>query len=379
MRATSGEEFSIMPPVMKSNQSQKNFSKLINRIVSANGRQVKLGIDLHARDGVVCVQIDGSLPQRPLRLSHPQLVSLVGELIKANLDVYACYEAGPCGYGIYRRLERLGATAYVVAPVSLQDGRKQKTDGQDARGLVDQLDRYVRGNKKAFTVIRVPTEKEEAARSEGRLRDQLKNSRKQWESRGRSLLLVQGFHVTGKWWGPRKWEELKPSLPEGVIRELEVMRNILLKLDEEEKAAKEKLVESVKEPLAVGIGALTWVLISREICNWRRFTNRRQVSGFVGLCPGVHQSGTSRRELSINRHGNPRIRALLIETVWRMVRWQPGYPPVRKLVEGLVSGRARRKLAVAAARKLAVDLWRLATGQTTPEKLGLRMPHAQTN
>jgi hypothetical protein len=90
-----------MSPVMKDNQSQKNFSKLIYQIVSANGRPVKLGIDLYARDGVVCVQIDGSLPQRPLRLSHPQLVSLVGELIKAELNVYACYEAGPCGYGLY--------------------------------------------------------------------------------------------------------------------------------------------------------------------------------------------------------------------------------------------------------------------------------------
>src|SRR5690606_4749283 len=109
------------------------------------------------------------------------------------------------------------------------------------------------------------------------------------------------------------------------------------------------------------------------------FTNRRQVSGFVGLCPGVHQSGTSRRELSINRHGNPRIRALLIEAAWRMVRWQPGYPPVRKLIEGIVGGRARRKLVVAAARKLAVDLWRLAIGQTTAEKLGLQMPNAQTS
>lgn len=360
-------------------QSKKDFSKLINRIVSGNGRVVKLGIDLHARDGVVCMQVDGSLPQRPLRLAHAQLISLVGELIEAKLEVYVCYEAGPCGYGLYRQLRQMGATAYVVAPVSLKDGRRQKTDGLDARGLVDQLDRYLRGHKKAFTVIRVPTVEEETARSQERLREQLKHSRQQWEARGRSLLLVQGFHVTGKWWGPRKWEGLKSSLSEGLVRELEVMRGIVLKLDEEEKAARKELVETVKEPLPVGIGALTWTILCREVCDWKRFTNRRQVSGFVGLCPGVHQSGTSRRELSINRHGNTRMRALLIEAVWRMVRYQPGYPPVRKLLEGMVSGRARRKIAVAAARKLAVDLWRLATGQTTPEKLGLRMPEATTD
>jgi transposase len=361
------------------NQSKNSFSKLINGIVSAHGRQVKLGIDLHARDGVVCLQVDGSLPQRPLRLSHPQLVSLVGELLKAELEVHACYEAGPCGYGLYRRLTRMGATVFVVAPVSLAGGRNQKTDSLDARGLVDQLDRYLRGNKKAFTVVRVPSETEEQARVKSRLRDQIKNSRKGWEARGRSLLLAQGFHVKGCWWGPRKWKDLRPGLPGWLVKELEVMREILLKLDQEEKAARKELIDEVKQPLPVGIGTLTWVMLCREICDWERFQNRRQVAGFVGLCAGVHQSGGSSRDLSINKHGNPRIRALLIETVWRMVRWQPDYPPVRELVEKFVSGRARRKIAVAAARKLAIDLWRLATGQTTPEKLGLRMPEVAPN
>jgi hypothetical protein len=67
---------------------------------------------------------------------------------------------------------------------------------------------------------------------------------------------------------------------------------------------------------------------------------------------------------------------LLIELVWRLVRWQPGYPPIRRLVEGLAQGAARRKLAVAAARRLAIDLWRLATGQTTAEQLRLLVPAA---
>ena len=356
------------------NQSKKNFSKLITGIVTAQGQEVKLGIDLHARDAVVCMQVDGSLPQRPLRLEAAQLESLVGELLKAGLKVHACYEAGPCGYSLYRRLTRMGATVFVVAPVSLADARKQKTDNLDARGLVDQLDRYLRGNKKAFTVIRVPSEEEEQARVRSRMRDQMKNSRKGWEARGRSLLLAQGFHVKGCWWGPRKWKDLRAGLPEWLVGELEMMREVLLMLDEKEKTLRKELIEEVNVPLPVGIGALTWVMLCREICDWGRFKNRRQVAGFVGLCAGVHQSGGSSRDLSINRHGNPRIRALLIEAVWRLVRWQPDYPPVRQLVEKLVSGRARRKIAVAAARKLAIDLWRLATGQTTPEKLGLRLP-----
>jgi len=113
------------------------------------------------------------------------------------------------------------------------------------------------------------------------------------------------------------------------------------------------------------------VMLAREICNWYRFKNRRQVSSYTGLCPGVHQSGGRKRDGSINRYGNPRVRALLIELVWRLARWQPDYPPVRALVAGMARGAARRKCAVAAARRLAVDLWRLATEQTTAEKLKL--------
>jgi len=58
--------------------------------------------------------------------------------------------------------------------------------------------------------------------------------------------------------------------------------------------------------------------------------------------------------------------------VWRLMVWQPHYEPVRQLAAGLVrSKRAKRRLVVKAARRLAIDLWRLSSGQTTAEKLGL--------
>lgn len=121
-----------------------------------------------------------------------------------------------------------------------------------------------------------------------------------------------------------------------------------------------------------GIGALTWVILAREICNWARFKNRRQVASYTGLCPGIHSSDGKGREGSINRCGNRAVRTALVELVWRLVRWQPDYKPVKLLADKTaLSGRRRRKLAVAAARRLAIDLWRLATKQTTPEKLGL--------
>jgi transposase len=351
-----------------------NVTKLLKRLVETKAETIKLGMDLHARDVVVCVQLDGALAQRPQRMSVVELLALVRGLVAAGRRVYSCYEAGPCGYGLHRDLVALGATSYVVAPETLSDGRRQKTDNLDATALADQLDRYVRGNTKAFTVIRVPTLAEEQARAQGRLRDQLKRSRHEWEARGRSLLLCQGHHVSGVWWGERRWSELKQTLSVWLVQELELMRTVLVTVDAQEKARRKALEAAAPKALPKAFGALTWVLLAQEICHWARFKNRRQVSSYTGLCPGVQQSGGRKRDGSINRHGNARVRALLIELVWRLVRWQPDYPPVKRLVAGLARGAARRKLAVAAARRLAVDLWRLATQQTTPQKLNLNVP-----
>lgn len=351
-----------------------NVRKLINRLVETKAEVIKLGMDLHARDVVVCVQQDGALPQRPQKMTAAEVLVLVDGLLAAGRKVYSCYEAGPCGYGLHRALVAAGATSYVVVAETLGDRRKQKTDRLDAAALTDRLDRYVRGNTRAFSLVRVPTPEEEQARAQGRLREQLKHSRHQWSARGKSLLLVHGHHVTGAWWPERAWSRLKATLPAWLVSELETMRTVLATLDAQEKARRKTLEAAAPKNLPRAIGALTWVLLAREICEWSRFKNRRQVSSYTGLCPGVHQSGGTQRDGCINRYGNPRVRALLIELVWRLVRWQPDYPPVRALVAGVARGAARRKLAVAAARKLAVDLWRLATGQTTPEKLHLLVP-----
>ena len=80
---------------------------------------------------------------------------------------------------------------------------------------------------------------------------------------------------------------------------------------------------------------------------------------------------------SVTKHGNPRLRAALVVLAWRLVRFQPGYPPIRQrfLILGpgaKAASSARKKAIVAVARQLAVDLWRFHTGQCTAEKLGFQ-------
>jgi transposase len=336
-----------------------------------------MGIDQHARNVVVALKLDASVSMRSQTMEAEQLVAMARRLREAGIGVSCVYEAGPCGYVLYRWLRGIGVKCEVIAPQALGPGRKRKTDGLDAQALVSLLDSYERGNKRAFSVVKVPGEEQELKRQQVRERERereretWRKERTRWEHRGRSLMLLHGYHVFGSWWAPRRWTRLKEELPEWMVVSLENMRKVIEQLDTLEKEARVKLEEAAPKKLPKAVGALTWVMLLREARDWTQFRNRRQVGSYTGLCPGIRQSGMTRHEGGIDRHGNPRIRALLLETVWRLARWQPDYKPVRALAEGIIRGAARKKLAVAAARKLAVDIWRLATGKTTPEKLGL--------
>jgi transposase len=145
-------------------------------------------------------------------------------------------------------------------------------------------------------------------------------------------------------------------------------------------AEERKLTGAIQEAgsqrkIPKGGGPLSFEVLRREVGDCSRFDNRRQVSSHTGLCPREHSSGGKRRGGSVNKSGNPRVRAMLVEMVWRMVRWLPGYHALRKwmavLGDAMRGAAARKKAIVAVARLLAVDRWRLSTGQTTTEKLGL--------
>jgi transposase len=132
------------------------------------------------------------------------------------------------------------------------------------------------------------------------------------------------------------------------------------------------------EPVLFGEGELTHVLLKRELMDLKRFKNARQLGNYFGLCPSENTTGERRRLGPITKHGNPRLRRMMVELAWRIVRFQPQYVALRRWGPVLQEDKrsspaARKKAIVAVARRLAVDLWRIAIGRKKAEELGLRL------
>src|ERR1700757_4393594 len=90
-------------------------------------------------------------------------------------------------------------------------------------------------------------------------------------------------------------------------------------------ALRKRIEALAPKSLPKGIGRYSWAVLEYEMKGWGRFSNRRQVSSYTGLCPGVHQSDQRAKEGCINRCGNRVVRWILIEMVWRLMRWQRHY------------------------------------------------------
>ena len=250
---------------------------------------------------------------------------------------------------------------------------------RDARALCEALERYCKGNTNALSVIRLPTEAEEQQRSITRQRDALVDTRKRTAAQGRSAVLFAQhcLRMKGQWWKPRAWARWQAQLSETLLALLAPWHAFLISIDAQIEALTERIetrakTSAARQVLPKGIGELTQEVVVNEICDWNRFSNRRQVSSFTGLCPRESSSGGNRRQGGVNKHGNPMLRQSLCEAVWRLLKYQPEWIRFERMKEKfkVASGARKKQLVTALARMLAIDLWRLNTGRSTLEALG---------
>src|SRR6266436_1792801 len=341
-------------------------------------KQILLGIDAHQNSYQVARKIDAGGIQPVQSFKADKLLGFVAKQLRLAEKVYAVYEAGPLGYVLYRKLKELGVEAMVCAPECLEAGSKRKFNKIDAAKLTARLYNSLGGDRYALASCRCPVPEQEQLRFGSRQHDQLVRTRKAIASQGRSLMLSQGYGShKGAWWRPRAFDKLRTVLPEWMLKGLEVWQASLLLLDQEILKLETELVQSFQGPRPKGAGALSMVQLSREIFDYNRFKTRHNIGCFSGLCPSEHSTGdpSKQRLGSITKVGNPRIRVLLVEMAWRLLRFQPDYKPIKKWYPVLTgTNRAlKRKAIVAVARQLFIDIWRMRTGQVSAQELGLVM------
>lgn len=361
------------------NRQKLNTSEVrADQVASTKLQTLKLGLDVHA-DTIVVVRILENCPPQPAQKFTPaKFLTWIKTQLPMAGQVHSCYEAGPFGFGLHRDLVRLGVRNLVVQPVCLDEQHKGVNhDKSDAKQLALRLDRYVAGNLHALATVRVPTPEEEQKRIESRQREQLKREVQRVAAQGRSLLLTQGQREKKGWWEDRRWPQLQRNLPAWLVERLECFRRVLATLTAELAVATTALEQAAPAMRPKGLGGLSYEVVEREIGNWNRFDNRRQVGSYTGLCGGVSASGKTTHLLPITKHRNVRLRTALVELAWRMVVWQRDCVLVKKwwpvFGNPKATKAAKKKAIVAMARQMAVDLWRWRTGRVQPSAFGWTM------
>jgi len=339
-------------------------------VIDPGKPMLKLGMDVHLEFIMAVAQKDHANPHAPRKFTREGLVAQVKKWVAEGFQVCCVQESCGFGFVLHRELVAAGAQSFLITPIALNGQRK--TDKLDARALCLRLSRWLDGNREELAPIRIPSQTEQRQREGTRCRKFLTDAIRRLANRGHSQM-AEYCHdpLPHRWWGPRNWPKLA-ALDPWVLGVLAKLRDLILALESQLAELQTELLARVKDQVTPkGLGGLTLVTLDGEVCDWRRFSNRKQVGSYTGCCPGEHSSGNKRRVGGIDRMGNGRVRSLLVEAVWRFLHWQPHWKAALKMKTKLGAGTAlKKKTVIALARQLAIDLWRWRTGRSSLADLG---------
>jgi len=288
-----------------------------------------VGLDVH-KDSIAVAHAVGGGTELPVYVGaigtrQADLDRLIHRLQSKASRLLFAYEAGPCGYGLYRYLTGKGLACQVVAPslIPKKPGDKVKTDRRDAVELA----RLLRSGD--LTAVYVPSIEDEAVRDLCRARDAARVTGKDAKLRLKAFLLRLGLHYVGRatWNDAHRRYLAKVVCPtptqqlvfQESVRAVDEQVDRRLRLDAEllERAPAWRLAPVVEALQAFrGVQFLVAITVVAELGDLTRFDNPRQLAAFVGLIPSEYSSGGSRRQGGITKAGNGRARRALIEAAW---------------------------------------------------------------
>lgn len=324
---------------------------------------------------------------------------VIRKLMSKGCELRFAYEAGPCGYDIYRHLRSIGLDCTVVAPslIPKQSGNRIKNDRRDAQMLA----RLHRAGE--LTKAYVPCLEDEAMRDLTRAREDAKGLEKRAKQRILAFLLRQGYRYSGRspwsrahfrWIATLKMphpaqqivlQESLEALSECRQRVVHLTEQIQALLPQWRLSGVVRALQSLR-----GVSLIVAATTVAEVGDLTRFDSPVELMSYLGLVPSEHSSGGKTRRGSITKTGNGHVRRVLIEAAWAYrlparvslklqqrqeglpqnicaISWQAQLRLCARYKRLLAKGKATQLITTAIARELCAFMWAIAMAMKTPE------------
>jgi len=355
-----------------------------------------IGMDVHKNSIDIAIAQEG----RKGRVRHygkidgtlAALDKLVRKLVSKGNKLHFVYEAGPCGYQIYRHLTAQGLDCVVVAPsrIPKPNGNQIKNDRRDALMLA----RLHRAGE--LTAVYVPMVEDEAIRDLTRAREDAKSDEKRSKQRLLSFLLRSGVRYTGRSpWSKAHIRWLSDiKMPH---RSQQVVLQEYIGTVNQCKERVQRLTEQIQQLLPEwqlfpivqalqsmrGVSTIVSATTVAEIGDLKRFHKPAELMSYLGLVPSEHSSGQKTKRGSITKAGNGHVRRVLTEAAWSYrlparisrallkrqenlpesvcdIAWKAQLRLCSRYRRLWIKGKAKQVIVTAIARELCGFMWAIA-------------------
>lgn len=355
-----------------------------------------IGMDVHKKTITVAIADDGRNGQvrsyGTLANNINALDKFCRKMVSTASQLHFVYEAGPCGYGIYRHLTHKGFDCKVIAPsmIPRKSGDRIKTDRRDARMLA----RLHRAGE--LTAVYVPDDQDEAMRDLSRSREDAVIAARKAKQRLKAFLLRNGLTYSGRsQWSKAYFNWLAdigmphPAQQVALQEYISSVHETLNRVDRLTEQIRQMVPDWRLAPIvsalqsARGISLITAVTLLTEIGDLSRFNKPAQLMAYLGLVPSEYSTGDAIKRGGITKTGNSHARKALIEASWAyrmqprvsriLLKRQQGLPDqvcriawkaqlrlcarFRRLA---AKGKNKQVVVTAIARELSAFLWAIA-------------------